>query len=83
LGLEDETPALGEGGLITQLASPMATATAMRDLIGNRARLAAAGAAMKKRVDLVYNKRTIDQRYRALYDEAAAIPDAQRVEWAA
>jgi glycosyltransferase involved in cell wall biosynthesis len=83
LGLEDEHPALGEGGAITQLASPMATAAAMRDLIGDRARLSAAGAAMKKRVDLVYNKRTIDLRYRALYDEAAAIPDAQRVEWAA
>lgn len=83
LGLEDEMPALGEGGLVTPLASPMATAAAMRDLIGNRTRLLAAGEAMRKRVDQVYNKNMIDRRYRALYDEAAAIPDAQPIEWAA
>lgn len=72
-GTESETPAFGEGGIITPLANPTATAAAINDLISNPARLAAAGRTMKQRVNAYYNKEIIDRRYRVLYDHAARI----------
>lgn len=72
LGLPEEVPNLGAGGAITPLASPMATAVALRDLLSDPARLDAAGAAMKARVNATYEKHAIDRRYRALYDAAIA-----------
>jgi glycosyltransferase involved in cell wall biosynthesis len=70
-GVEGETPSFGEGGLITPLANPTAIANAIRALVTDPARLAAAGHAMKQRVNQLYNKTTIDRRYRQLYDHAA------------
>jgi len=78
-GVANETPAFGEGGIITPLANPTAVAAALRDMITNPARLAAAGRAMKLRVDAFYNKGLIDRRYRQLYDEAATRPECREV----
>lgn len=70
-GTDKEAPALGEGGLITPLANPTAIAAAIRALVSDPARLQAAGDVMRQRVNLYYNKDTIDRRYRTLYDYAA------------
>jgi glycosyltransferase involved in cell wall biosynthesis len=70
LGTPDESPRLGEGGIITPLANPTAIATAMHALLSNPARMASAGDTMKKRVDAYYNKLVIDRQYRKLYDDA-------------
>ena len=72
-GVEGESPAFGEGGLITPLANPTAIASAIRALVTDPARLAAAGQAMKQRVNMLYNKTSIDRRYRQLYDHAARL----------
>lgn len=76
-GVQDEDPALGEGGLITPLANPTAIAAAMQSLLSNPARLAQAGQTMKRRVNLFYNKHVIDRRYRQLYDSATKPPTRQ------
>ena len=70
LGIDGETPALGEGGIIAPLANPTAIAAAIREFITNPARLDAAGKAIMRRVDTYYNKLIIDQKYRRLYDDA-------------
>jgi glycosyltransferase involved in cell wall biosynthesis len=72
LGQPGEFPALGSGGAIVPVASPAATAAAIRDLLSDPARLKSAGAAMRARVDAYYNKPDIDRRYAALYSEAIA-----------
>lgn len=72
LGAPGETPAFGAGGAIVPVASPMAAAAAMRDLLSDPERLAQAGAAMRGRVNAFYNKPDIDRRYAALYAGAIA-----------
>jgi glycosyltransferase involved in cell wall biosynthesis len=76
LGQPGETPAFGSGGAIVPVASPSATAIALRDLLADQDRLNAAGAAMRARVNALYAKPDIDRRYAALYAEAIA-QDAQ------
>jgi polysaccharide biosynthesis protein PelF len=83
LGMPGETPAFGPGGAIVPVASPMATAVALRDLLADPARLATAGAAMRARVNALYNKPDIDRRYAQLYAEAIARPDEPRLTGAA
>ncbi|MEQ1753772.1 MAG: GT4 family glycosyltransferase PelF [Micropepsaceae bacterium] len=70
-GIAGEEPAFGEGGIITPLSNPTAIAAAMLSLLSHPKRLEAAGQAMKRRVNLFYNKLVIDKKYRQLYDEAA------------
>lgn len=74
LGIENEKPAYGEGGIITPLANPTAIAIAMQSLLTNPARLQAAGQAMQQRVKALYNKVVIDQRYRQLYEQGMKMP---------
>lgn len=83
LGAPGETPSFGSGGAIVPVASPMATAAALRDLLSDPARLASAGAAMRARVNALYNKPDIDRRYAALYAEAIARPSEPALEGAA
>jgi glycosyltransferase involved in cell wall biosynthesis len=83
LGAPGESPALGEGGAIVPVASPMATAAALRDLLADPARLRAAGEAMRTRVNSYYNKPDIDLRYRRLYENAIAQPSAAKLLGAA
>ncbi len=74
LGKPDETPALGRGGAIVPLASPLAVADAMCELLMNPARLAAAGQAMRERVLRHYNKPQCDAAYRGLYETHRRAP---------
>lgn len=83
LGAPGETPALGSGGAIVPVASPMATAAALRDLLADPARMAVAGEAMRARVHAYYNKPDIDRRYAALYAHAMAQPDQPALTGAA
>jgi polysaccharide biosynthesis protein PelF len=83
LGAPGETPAYGPGGAIVPVASPMATAVALRDLLADPARRHAAGEAMRARVQAFYNKPDIDLRYRKLYETAIAQPSAAKLLGAA
>ncbi len=74
MGKPDETPALGRGGAIVPLASPLAVADAMCDLLMDPARLAKAGAVMRERVIRHYNKPQCDASYRALYETLRRAP---------
>jgi glycosyltransferase involved in cell wall biosynthesis len=74
LGVPGEMPAWGPGGAITPLASPMAVASALKELLSDRETLARAGEAMKARVRASYEKSDIDRRYRALYQTALDSP---------
>ncbi|WP_370154896.1 GT4 family glycosyltransferase PelF [Ferrovibrio sp.] len=79
LGPPDETPALGDGGAITPLANPQATAAALAGLLRSPERLAEASRAIRERVRQRYNKRHLDRIYADLYAETMALPDAAPV----
>lgn len=76
LGMADETPPLGAGGAITPLANPMATASALADLLRQPEALRAASRAIQERVRRTYNKVDLDHIYGDLYAECIARPDA-------
>jgi glycosyltransferase involved in cell wall biosynthesis len=67
-GRSDEDPALGPGGEITGLADPSATGKALARLLRDKAWRTRCAAAIKRRVELYYNKKTIDGIYRELYE---------------
>lgn len=67
LGRPNESPQFGPGGVITGLASPGATAVALRELLTNVARREELGRNLQQRVYTHYNKATIDGRYTQLY----------------
>lgn len=66
-GMPNESPALGDGGIITPLANPQATADAILELLSNPARYAAASQSIKARMDTVYQERFQFEAYRNLY----------------
>jgi glycosyltransferase involved in cell wall biosynthesis len=66
-GLPEEAPHLGDGGIVTPLASPTAVADALFTLLSNSERYEAASAAISKRVAHYYNENIQQQAYRNLY----------------
>lgn len=68
-GQKTESPALGAGGAIVPLASPMETANAIAELLGDEEKRKQAGKNLQTRVKTHYNKKVIDAQYRALYDQ--------------
>ena len=72
LGTPDESPHFGPGGAIVPVASPMATASALKTLLQDQGALISAGKALQARVKAHYNKPDIDRRYAELYDRALA-----------
>jgi glycosyltransferase involved in cell wall biosynthesis len=68
LGRADEVPALGPGGAITPLASPLDTARELRALLLDRAWHQRCAVAIKERVRRSYDKVDIDRVYRGIYD---------------
>ncbi len=66
-GCEGEMPAFGDGGVITPLANPQATAEAIIELLTNRERYEAASRAIKTRIHALYQKRGQFDAYRNLY----------------
>lgn len=76
LGRSDETPSLGAGGVVTPVANPAATAEAMARLLGDAAFREHCSSVIRARVGQHYDKADLDRRYRALYEELIAAPDA-------
>jgi glycosyltransferase involved in cell wall biosynthesis len=66
-GSEDETPALGAGGVVIPLASPTATADAMYYLLSEPEVYERASNVMRERTHSYYNMATQLQAYRNLY----------------
>lgn len=66
-GTPDETPALGAGGIVTQMASPAATAEAIYTLLTDEAFYHNASQVIRARVEEYYNMATQLQAYRNLY----------------
>jgi glycosyltransferase involved in cell wall biosynthesis len=76
-GRSDERPGLGPGGEVTPLADPSTTGRALARLLKDKAWHARCSAAIKRRVELLYNKKTIDAVYRDLYGsyrDAPSVP---------
>lgn len=68
LGRSDETPPLGEAGAVTPLASPAATADAVRRLLTDGALYRRCREAARARVRASYDKGQLDRAYAALYE---------------
>ena len=66
-GLDNESPALGAGGIVTPLASPASIADAVYTLLSDREQYDAASAALRQRVNAYYNETIQQQAYRNLY----------------
>lgn len=77
-GRSDEKPRLGPGGEVTGLADPAATGRALARLLVDKEWHRRCAAAIKRRVELLYNKRTIDGIYREIYETYRDMPDARR-----
>ncbi|HEY0835295.1 MAG TPA: GT4 family glycosyltransferase PelF [Azospirillum sp.] len=75
LGRADEEPAIGPGGAITPLASPLDTARELRELLLDPVWRERCGAAIKERVRRCYDKVEIDRIYRGVYETYRAMPD--------
>jgi glycosyltransferase involved in cell wall biosynthesis len=69
LGRADETPRLGEGGIVTPLASPESTAQALARILIDRPFRERCGRAIRERLRRYYNKTGLDAAYRSLYEE--------------
>lgn len=76
LGRSDEEPKLGEGGAVTPLANPAATAAALRWLLTDADAHARCGRTAQARVRRYYNKADLDAAYERLYDEHIAATPA-------
>lgn len=68
-GREEETPPLGQGGIITPLANPEATAYAIIKLLADDELYERCSAAIKKRIETYYRFGQEQEAYRALYQK--------------
>jgi polysaccharide biosynthesis protein PelF len=67
LGRDDEHPALGDGGILTDVASPEQTAAAIGTLLRDQERRARFGRAMQERVRRYYDLDLVDDAYATIY----------------
>jgi glycosyltransferase involved in cell wall biosynthesis len=66
-GRRDEKPQLGDGGILTDMASPGETARAIAELLGNSERRVRLGRAMQERVRRYYDIRMVEEVYATIY----------------
>lgn len=66
-GRRDEMPGLGEGGILTDVASPEQTARALAALLGDPERRIACGRALQQRVQRYYDLPLVDEAYATIY----------------
>ena len=66
-GRSDEHPALGDGGILTDVAAPEQTAAAVGALLGDHDRRRRLGLAMQKRVKRYYDLNAVDDAYATIY----------------
>lgn len=81
LGRRDEAPALGEGGILTDMASPSETARAVAALLANPERRARLGRVMQERVRLYYDVGIVDKAYAAIYERHARSETPRSETW--
>jgi glycosyltransferase involved in cell wall biosynthesis len=74
LGRRDEHPALGDGGILTDVASPEQTAAAIGSLLRDHDRRARFGRAMQERVRRYYDLNLVDEAYAAIYRHHMDMP---------
>ena len=67
LGRDDEHPSLGDGGILTDVASPEQTAAAIATLLRDQERRARLGRAMQERVRRYYDLNVVDDAYATIY----------------
>lgn len=79
VGRSDEAPHLGQGGRVTAIANPAATANAIADLLLDEPNRQRCGLAMQARVRAHYDKRSLHERYARLYQELMDRPDAAQL----
>jgi glycosyltransferase involved in cell wall biosynthesis len=75
-GRSDEHPRLGEAGAVTPLANPAATADAIRRLLTDDEFYRRCSQAAQQRVRKYYNKATLDEAYRDIYDTHIEMVDS-------
>lgn len=73
-GRRDERPKLGEGGILTDVASPEQTAQAIAALLADRDRRERLGRTMQERVQRYYDLTVVDESYAALYRQYCDAP---------
>jgi glycosyltransferase involved in cell wall biosynthesis len=73
-GRSDERPPLGDGGIITGVASPEQTADAIAALLSDEARRRRLGATMQERVRRYYDLDVVDDAYATIYRRLMAEP---------
>ena len=78
-GRADEHPALGAGGIITDVASPAQTAAAIGQLLDDRGRRDRLGRVMQQRVERYYNLKLVDEAYAAIYRRYVETPSGMAV----
>jgi polysaccharide biosynthesis protein PelF len=78
LGRSDEHPALGAGGVITDVASPEQTAAALGELLRDADRRQRLGLVMQERVKRYYDLPVVDSAYARIYRRYMEAP-LQRV----
>jgi glycosyltransferase involved in cell wall biosynthesis len=66
-GRRDERPALGEGGILTDMASPGQTAHAIAELLRNSERRVRLGHVMRERVRRYYDIHMVEEAYATIY----------------
>jgi polysaccharide biosynthesis protein PelF len=66
-GRRDEHPALGAGGILTDVASPEQTAAAIGELLRDEGRRQRLGLVMQQRVKRYYDLDTVDDAYATIY----------------
>jgi polysaccharide biosynthesis protein PelF len=74
LGRRDEHPALGAGGLLTDVASPEQTATAIAELLRDHDRRERLGRIMQQRVQRYYDLHLVDDAYATIYRQHMEAP---------
>src|SRR5213593_498064 len=68
MGRASGSPALGPGGAVTPLCNPASTAAAMAKLLNDRQWYRQCSRAIQERIRTSYNKATLDQTYRSVYE---------------
>jgi glycosyltransferase involved in cell wall biosynthesis len=82
-GRPDEHPALGPGGIVTNLVSPVETAAAMQQLLTDHALRRRCGEALRARVSRLYTSAEAAASYRDLYARHMVAPPRPPASFAA
>ena len=77
LGRRDEHPALGAGGIVTDVASPEQTAAAIGELLRDRDRRERLGLVMQQRIKRYYDLPVVDEAYARMYRRYTQAPSQQ------